>query len=327
MKKVDQASAPERVKKISSRTAKRKRSNGSVARKKLVAKRRKSSIKAAYGRRNSINANLNRMYHVPVPVNGFKGAVFSIVLILSVFFTTRGTAKSPPVVSQTDGKKSTRRIGKKINNPVFMLGIIPNSNMVITAIMKMPRSYTKRGDRARAIINACSGNLLIVILPATIIAYLALLAAFVTAQTNMSTGTRGLRPIRDNAWKAVENALGALMAVAQAAGNASPSTAIAIIESGSFYVKTVRSKKDTIFSVSNSNTSGTLTMGAAGASMISLHIWEKSVDGIKWDELGSTHKAKASYAGFTPVSKVWVRHRTDTNGIFTVWEYFYITVS
>ena len=208
-----------------------------------------------------------------------------------------------------------------------MLGVLPNTNQVITAIMKMPGSYKLRGDRARAIINACSGNLLIVILPATIIAYLALLAAFVTAQTNMATGTKGLRPIRDNAWKAVENALNALMAVAQAAGNASPSTAIAIIESGSFFVKTARSKKDTIFSVSNSNTSGTMFMKAAGAEIISFHVWEKSIDGINWVELGQTHKAKASYPGFTPLTKVWFRHRTDTNGVFSAWEYFYVTVS
>jgi len=322
MKKVNQASAPKRVKKISTRTAKRKLSNGSVASKKLVSKRRKSSLKAAYGRRNRINANW--MYHVPVPVNGFKGAVFSIVLILSVLFTRRGTAKSPPVVSQTDGKKSTRRVKR---NSFFMLGVLPNSNQVITAILKMPISYKLKGDRARAIINACTGNLLIVIPAITITAYLALLAAFVTAQTNMATGTRGLRPIRDNAWKAVENALGALMAVAQAAGNASPSTAIAIIESGAFYVKTARSKKETIFTVSNSNTSGTLNMSAAGAPINALHVWQQSLDGITWTNLGSTHKAKASYPGFTPVSKVWLRHRTDTNGIFTVWEYFYITVS
>jgi hypothetical protein len=34
-------------------------------------------------------------------------------------------------------------------------------------------------------------------------------------------------------------------------------------------------------------------MGAAGATIKSLHVWEKSVDGIKWDDLGSIHKAKA----------------------------------
>ena len=325
MKTVNVASAPKRVKKISKRTAKRKRSNGSLAAKKSVAKRKRISRKAAYGRRKSINASW--VYHSPVHADGFKGAVISIVLILSVFFSSKNAANSPPNVSQTDGKKPTRRIGKKKIDSYFMLGILPNSNMVITAIMKMPRSYKLRGDRARAIINACTGNLMIVILPATILAYLALLAAFVTAQTNMATGTKGLRPIRDNAWKAVESALLALMAVAQAAGNASPSTAIAIIESGSFFVKTARSKKDTIFSVSNTNTSGTMKMGAAGAERAAFHIWETSVDGIVWNELGQTHKAKATYAGFTPVSKIWVRHRTDTNGVFSAWEYFYVTVS
>jgi len=325
MKTVKVASAPEKVKKISKGAAERKRRNGSLAAKKSVAQRKRISRKAAYGRRKSINAGW--VYHSPLHVDGLKGAVISIVLILSVFFTSKNAAKSPPNVSQTDGKKPTRRIGKKKSNPYFMLGILPNTNQVITAIMKMPGSYKLRGDRARAIINACTANSQIIILPATIAAYLILLAAFVTAQTNMATGAKGLRPIRDNAWKAVENALLALMAVAQAAGNASSNTAIAIIESGSFYVKTVRSKKDTIFSVSNTNTSGTMKMGAAGAERTAFHIWETSVDGIAWTELGQTHKAKASYAGFTPVSKIWVRHRTDTNGVFSAWEYFYVTVN
>ena len=327
MKTLKVASAPKRVKKISKRAPKRRRSNRSKATKKSVAKRKKGSLKAAYGRRNRINANLDRMYHVPIPVAGFKGVMLTIVLILSVFLTKKSTVKSANAVSQTDGKKPTTKIGKKKMNPYFMLGVLPNTNQVITAIMKMPGSYKLRGDRARAIINACSGNLLIVILPATITAYLALLAAFVTAQTNMDTRARGLKPIRDNAWKAVENALLALMAVAQAAGNASPSTAITIIESGAFYVKTKRANMETIFSVRNTNVSGTMFMKAAGAGVKAMHIWEKSVDGIIWDELGQTHKAKSSYAGFTPVSKVWVRHRTDTNGVFSAWEYFYVTVN
>ena len=324
MKEVKVSSAPKRVRKNSKRTAKRRISNGSIANKKMLAQRRRSSRKAAYGRRNRINANW--VYQVPVPADGFKGAMFSIVLILSVFFTRKSTAKSANVVSQTDGKKSTRKIGKK-KNSFFMLGILPNTNQVVTAIMKMPGSYKLRADRARAIINACSGNLLIVIPPATILAYLALLAAFVTAQTNMATGTRGLRPIRDNAWKAVENALNALMAVAQAAGNASPGTAIAIIESGSFFVKTARGKKEGSFSVTNSNTLGTLNMKAPGAARTALHVWEKSVDGINWFDLGSTRKVKTSYPGFIPVSKVWVRHRLDTDGVFSVWTYFYVTVN
>src|ERR1035438_4425647 len=100
MKTVDVVSAPKSGRKISKRAPKRRRSNGSHAAKKSVAKKRKSSLKSAYGRRNRINAN--RVYHVPVAFDGFKGAMISIVLILSVLFTSRGTAKSPPVVSQTD---------------------------------------------------------------------------------------------------------------------------------------------------------------------------------------------------------------------------------
>lgn len=202
------------------------------------------------------------------------------------------------------------------SNYRFVLLTLPNSNQIITAVLKMPRSYRLKGDWARARINACSGNEHIVILPATITAYLALLAAFVIAQTNMQTGTKGMKAIRDNAWMAVENDLKALLAVAQANANASPNTAITIIESGLFSVKSVSVKPDSVFKVTNTNTLGTLKMVAPGASRIAMHVWEKSVDGIVWISVGTSHKCRMSYGGFTPVSKVWVRHRIDTNGVF-----------
>ncbi len=337
MLKSKESSAPKRVKKISNRTAKRARSNGSAVNKKLVAKRKIGIRKANYNSRNIRNAN--RVFVEHTPVGGIRGALLSAAIILSVLFTKKSAAKSTKVVSQTDGKKSTRKVRKENNNSVMVLltlpngnslivlVTLPNTNKVITAVLKIPRSYKLRADWARARINACSGNLNIVIAPATITAYLALVAAFVTAQTNMQTGTKGLKPIRDNSWKAVENALKALMAVAQAAANTSPLTAITIIESGLFFVKSVNTRKATVYNVSNTNTLGTMKVVAPGASRIAFHIWEKSVDGVVWTSVGTSHKTRMSYGGFTPVSKVWVRHRVDTNGVFTAWQYFYVTVN
>jgi len=334
MLKSKKSSSPKKVRKNSKRTAKRRISNGSIANRKLVEKRKSGIRKANYNARNIRKANW--VYKPSPQVSGIRGAILSAALILTVFFSKKGISDSPENVSQTDGKKSTRKAGKgksvvlislSKNNPFMVLAVLPNSNQVITALLKIPRSYRLRGDRARAIINACTSNPNIIILSATITAYLALLAAFVTAQTNMQTGTKGNRAIRDNAWKLVMNALQSLMAVAQAAGNESPSTAIAIIQSGSFFVKTVTARKANVYTISNTTTIGTMKMVAPGASRVAFHIWEKSVDGITWTPVGTSHKCKMSYGGFTPVSKVWVRHSTDTNGVISAYQYFYITVS
>ncbi|MEI6816717.1 MAG: hypothetical protein WCL14_08925 [Bacteroidota bacterium] len=322
MKKVADSSSPKKVSKNSAGTAMRRKSNGSEANKKLLAKVKRDNRKAKYNSRNIINAN--RVYQAPVPVGGMRGVLVSAIIVLTLYFGKRNSSDSSKSVSQTDGKKSVRRIGK--SNPYFILSILPNPNQIITAILKMPKSYKLRGDWARAIINACSGNAYIVILPATITAYLALLAAFVTAQTNMKLRTVGLKPIRDNAWKLVMNALNALMAVAQANGNTNPATAITIIQSGLFTVKMVSGAKPTIYKVTNTNTSGTMKMVAPGAPRIAFHIWEKSVDGVAWVPVGNSHKSRMSYPGFIPVSKVWVRHRIDNNGVLSAWQYFYVTV-
>ena len=322
MKKVEESSSPKKVSKNSARTAKRRTRKGSEASKKLLAKERRDNRKAKYNSRNIINAN--RVYQAPVQVGGSRGVLLTAVIVLTIFFGKRNTSESSKNVSQTDGKKSVRRIGK--SNPYFILTTLPNPNQIITAIMKMPKSYKLRGDWARAIINACSGNTYIVILPATIITYLALLTAYVTAQTNMKLRTAGLKPIRDNAWKLVENALNSLMAVAQANGNASPATAITIIQSGLFSVKSVSGNKIPVYNVSNTFTAGTMKMVAPGAPRIAFHIWEKSVDGVIWAPVGISHKSRMSYAGFIPVSKVWVRHRTDNNGVLSAWQFFYVTV-
>ena len=334
MLKSKKSSAPKKVRKISTRTAKRRISNGSAANRKMVAKRKKGIRKANYNSRNIRNANW--VYKPNTPVGGIRGALYSAVLIMTIFFGKRSGFDFPVNVSQTDGKKATRKAGKgktiflislSKNNPILVMLTLPKSNRIITALLKMPKSYKLRGDWARARINACSDNVNIVILPATITAYLALLAIFVTAQTNMQNGTKGNKPIRDDAWVPVENAMKSLLAVAQANANASPSTAVAIIESGLFSVKSVAVIPGTVFKATNSNTLGNLNFKAPGAPRAANHIFEKSVDGVTWITLGTVRYCKMTYGGFTPVSKVWVRHRTDLNGVLSAWEYFYVTVN
>src|ERR1035441_9120408 len=110
MEKSKKSSSPRKVRNNSKRAAKRRIRNGSKANKKLVAKRRNGIRKANYNSRNIRNANW--VYKPNTPVGGIRGALYSAVLIMTIFFGKRSGFDFPVNVSQTDGKKATRKAGK-----------------------------------------------------------------------------------------------------------------------------------------------------------------------------------------------------------------------
>jgi len=208
----------------------------------------------------------------------------------------------------------------------YMVMSLPTVTQVIRATLNEPKSYTKKGVFALGIINACSGNPLIPILPATILTYLADLALFNTAQSNMALRTIGLAEIRDNAWIVVQHHLKVLMAVAQANSDANTLNGITIIQSGLFKVKMVPGKQNKIFrAIVNTGISGTIILKAAEIQRTSLHIWEQSLDGINWTRIDKTRAVKITVEGLKPVSKMWFRHGTDPATALG-WEIIYVTI-
>ncbi|MEI6817229.1 MAG: hypothetical protein WCL14_11505 [Bacteroidota bacterium] len=229
---------------------------------------------------------------------------------------------------QTRFLSSLKRKSAKADAPhYFILMGLPNPGQIITAVLKLPKGFAQRGVTAKAIINACSGNAFIVVLPATITAMLLAMTVYDAKQTATKTRAIGTASARNDQWVIVHNYLKSLMAVAQAAAAASPATAITIIESGLFHVKMLPETLVRLFTAANTGTSGTVLLSAAGAARISLHIWEKSIDGIVWVPIDKTRGRKLLVSGLVPVSKVWFRHRTDTDGILSTWEYFYLIVN
>jgi hypothetical protein len=208
----------------------------------------------------------------------------------------------------------------------YMVMSLPTVTQVIKATLMEPRSYRQKGNWALGIINACSGNPLIVILPATIIAYLAHLTLFNTAQSNMAFRTVGNRKIRDDAWIVVQHDLKALMAVAQANSDANTLNGITIIQSGLFKVKMVPGKQNKVFRADvNTGISGTIILNAPEIPRTSLHIWEQSLDGITWTPIDKSRKGTYTVTGLKPVSKMWFRHGTDPATALG-WDYIYVTI-
>jgi len=208
----------------------------------------------------------------------------------------------------------------------YMMMFLPTVTQVIRATLNEPISYKEKGNFALGIINACSGNPLIVILPATILTYLADLALFNTAQANMATGTHGNKELRDNAWIVVQHHLKVLMAVAQANSDENTLNGITIIQSGLFKVKMVPGKQDKVFRAKvNTGISGTIILLAPQIAKTSLHVWEQSLDGINWTPIDKTRKGTITVAGLKPVSKMWFRHGTDPANVLG-WDYIYVTI-
>ncbi|MEI6815972.1 MAG: hypothetical protein WCL14_05135 [Bacteroidota bacterium] len=224
-------------------------------------------------------------------------------------------------------QKKLKLSNQNPDNPQFVILMgMPNTGMIVTATMKLSRDFPNMGIEARAMINACSGNPLIVVLPATITAMLVDMLAFDTAQPNTKKRTVVLAAIRDEAWGKVHNHLKVLMAVAQAAAFASPSTAISTIESGLFHVKNVPDTRAIVFRALEKSNVGTVSLKAPQLPRAVLHVWEKSLDGIVWVRMDKTSKGKFKAIALISVTKVWFRHCADADGEMTEWEIIYAIV-
>jgi len=222
--------------------------------------------------------------------------------------------------------KKFKKAGIRVNTSQFLiLAALPTVTQVIMAALDEPIPYKEKGSWALGIINSCTDNPLIVILTATITAYLADLAAFNTAQSKMATGAHTAREIRNNAWIQVKHDLLALMAVAQANSNADTLNGITIIQSGGFKVKMVGTRPANIFKAVT-NGPGVMNVSAAGAPRGALHDWYISLDGVNWTAYLSTKNRSMIATGLIPQTKVWFRHRVRLGDIIGEFELIYVPV-
>ena len=226
-------------------------------------------------------------------------------------------------------RNAFERVGIIGSNPryIILTGMPSVTQVIIATLNHEPEAYDKKGNWALGIINACSGNPLIVILPGVITAYLATLALFTTAEANMSSGLHTAKEIRDKKWIDVKHNILALMAVAQLNSNNLPLSGIEIIESGHFKVKMVGAHEVHPFKALNAGP-GTMNVSDAGAGDAAVHDWELSIDGLHWTAYLTTRHAKMTATGLPLTTKVWFRTRARVEGMpIPEWDLIYVTVN
>jgi hypothetical protein len=260
--------------------------------------------------------------------------IVSFPRLFMVFLRDRITVKDSDMMSLEKAmmiawyvRKFSRHKNVITRRQYIILGLLPTVTQVILAYLGEPDAYDKKGNFALGIINKCTGNPLIVILPATITAYLADLTLFNTAEANMSSGLHTAREIRDNAWIVVKNHLLAIMAVAQLNSNNNTLSGITIIQSGGFGVKTVGAHEVHPFKAVNAGP-GIMNISDAGAGDLAMHDWEYSLDGITWIAYMTTRHANMQATGLPQTTKVWFRTRARIEGLpIPVWAIIYVTVN
>jgi len=282
---------------------------------------------------------LNMLFHdfnslksiIVKSVQAFKKSG-SMLHHLLVYLRARITVKNADVMNLEKAfiiayiVKKFRKAGIKVTTSQYLiLASLPSVTQVIIAVMNEPVPYREKGNFALGIINACSDNPLIIVLPLLITTYRTHLADFNTAQANMATGAHAATEIRNKAWIVVKHDLLNLMSVAQLASDEDTLNGIEIIQSGNFKVKMVGKHEAHIFKAITGGP-GIMNISAGGAPRGFLHDWYISLDGVTWTMYLSTDVAKMIANGLVPQTKVWFRHRTRKGTFFGEFEVIYVSV-
>ncbi len=189
---------------------------------------------------------------------------------------------------------------------------------VVTGTLDMPESNADKGVRATFISTTAAGSSRVAIPTPVITALNGKIGAFNTA----TPATRA------TAERTMVNALKSLMRTFQTAADDDPANAIAILNSGGFGIKILGGSSLHEFKVVNSETSGNVTLTAAGGGTRSCHIWKYSLDGVVWNWIVPTIAAKATIENL-PVGKyVYFTHEVvNKNGPQGVSQVFRLLIS
>ncbi|MEI6815310.1 MAG: hypothetical protein WCL14_01775 [Bacteroidota bacterium] len=183
---------------------------------------------------------------------------------------------------------------------IYLLAV-PTPENVITGLLGIPKAMKSRDERAKEIIDACATNSWETILPANTILYRANLALFTAAPTAAA---------RKATWKVVYLNMKTLLSVFQLGANANQPNAILILESGTFKIKGVSKRQKQVFTVSNTEVSGTILMVGPAGSRNSCHDWHISIDGgLTYKREQPTKDSDTSAVGLVVGMKVYFRHQ------------------
>lgn len=208
------------------------------------------------------------------------------------------------VFSKKEYKRQVKKhkASKKQDSVRIILLAMPLPIHTVTATLDMPTGNAARGDRTKEVTDACAVSPLVIVDPAVITA----VRATITDYGNATPSTRV------NLYRLMHNGLKGLMGLFQAAANADPANAIAIIQSGKFGVKQVAIQQKHVFNAENNPVSGRIDLTAPGGPKRCCHDWKYSADGVNFVRMQPTLDAHTFKDGLTPRTFAYFTHELIT---------------
>ncbi|HEX3345729.1 MAG TPA: hypothetical protein VHS09_14195 [Polyangiaceae bacterium] len=190
----------------------------------------------------------------------------------------------------------------------------------IVVVTRLPRSVPALLQATKAILTAMDGHPSFPRPRPSRTTLIAAVAALEDAEVALRTRTRGTRPVRDEARSRLLALLGALRAHVQSVADASPDTAVSVIESARMSVKRPALLTKPPFAVRPGRVSGSVVLAVRSAGDRAAYAWQWSLDeGATWHDAPSTLQAKTVVAGL-PLGKMCAfRYRVATKDARTDW--------
>jgi hypothetical protein len=183
----------------------------------------------------------------------------------------------------------------------------------LIAVAKIPTKGQALITYTHALIAALTNNAHIQTPNPPITTLSGLLTTFETAEAATVSRTKGTVGTRNAAKAALVSAIRTEVATIQAAADADPENAQAIITSASLSVRKVPIRVKAPFAVKEGSVSGTAVLTVKSAGRNSSYDWQMSVDGGKtWTDLPSTTRVKTTVAALPTAATVMFRFRSLT---------------
>jgi len=178
---------------------------------------------------------------------------------------------------------------------------------------KIPTASGPLTVYTRGLIAGLTGNLHISSPQPPIVTLTSLLTAFEAAETATISRTKGTVGTRNAARTALRSALKTEVATIQAAADADPDNAEAIITSTSLTTRKVPVRVKAPFAVKSGALSGAAILEVKSAGTHASYDWQMSVDGGKtWTDIPSTTKVKTTVSALPVGTTVQFRFRSLT---------------
>jgi hypothetical protein len=179
----------------------------------------------------------------------------------------------------------------------------------VSAVLKLPRRVKNIGAYASSILAAMTDNASFPTTTPPLATVQTDLAAFNAAEATALTRAKGAAEARNAALQTLHDDLLHLMNGVQAAANANPANADAIIQSAGMAVRKVTLHTKGPLTVALGTVSGSVKLVAKAVASRACYEWQYSTDQKTWTEVPPTLQAKTEIDGLLTATAYFFRFR------------------